>query len=171
MMNEHGKSDDFVVPVKLSNKAERSAAEMVEGRESAKGNLLERNTRRTQSRIDVSHALEWIRRAAQAPMRQSLRTQTIPEAGARCVSSARRDLCGGRPARAVPTATRAKSAPAAVGASARPVAAPHLQAFDEENRGARPIRPLLSALQKAMGGGGAENVSERSRVLRTDSTR
>jgi hypothetical protein len=28
-----------------------------------------------------------------------------PEAGARCGSSARRDLCGGWPARAIPTAT------------------------------------------------------------------
>src|SRR5205085_6356973 len=32
--------------------------------------------------------------------------QLEPEAGARCGSSARRDPCGGPPARAVPTATR-----------------------------------------------------------------
>lgn len=31
----------------------------------------------------------------------------VPEAGARCGNSARRDLCGGPPARAVPTATGA----------------------------------------------------------------
>ncbi len=29
----------------------------------------------------------------------------VPEAGARCGNTARRDLCGGPPARAVPTAT------------------------------------------------------------------
>ena len=37
-MNEHGKSDSSVVPAKPPNKAGRPAAEVVEGRELAKGN-------------------------------------------------------------------------------------------------------------------------------------
>src|ERR1700716_1748513 len=37
---------------------------------------------------------------------QTCALQPEPEAGARCGSSARRDACGGPPARAVPTATR-----------------------------------------------------------------
>ena len=38
MMNEHGKSDNLVVPTKPPNNAEGTAAEAVEGRGLAKGN-------------------------------------------------------------------------------------------------------------------------------------
>jgi group II intron reverse transcriptase/maturase len=62
MMNGYGKSDSSIVPGKPPNKA--GAAEVVEGRELAKGNRLERNTSRTQSRTGVPKALERIREAA-----------------------------------------------------------------------------------------------------------
>ena len=78
MMNEHGKSDRPVVPVKSSNKAgapsDRSsslgwkagqpAAEGMEGRGLTKGNPLEQNAFRTQSRSNAPSALERIRQAA-----------------------------------------------------------------------------------------------------------
>ena len=49
-MHEHGKSDGPVVPAKPPNKAGRPAAEVVEGRGSAKGNTDELDTPRTQCR-------------------------------------------------------------------------------------------------------------------------
>jgi len=64
MMNERGKSDRPVVPVKSSNKAEQPAAEGMEGRGLTKGNLLEQNASRTQSRSNAPSALERIRQAA-----------------------------------------------------------------------------------------------------------
>jgi RNA-directed DNA polymerase len=64
MMNERGKSDRPVIPVKSSNKAEQSAAEGMEGRGLTKGNPLEQNATRTQSRSNVPSALERIRQAA-----------------------------------------------------------------------------------------------------------
>jgi RNA-directed DNA polymerase len=62
MMNEHGKSDSLVVPEKLPNKAEE-AAEVMEGRGLAKGNLIQRNAHRTQSRGSVHSGLERVREA------------------------------------------------------------------------------------------------------------
>ena len=50
MMNERGKSDRPVVPVKSSNKAGQPAAEGMEGRGLAKGNPQQQNASRTQSR-------------------------------------------------------------------------------------------------------------------------
>ena len=44
MMHGDGKSDSSIVPEKPSNKATQVAAEVVEGREQAKGNLPECNT-------------------------------------------------------------------------------------------------------------------------------
>jgi group II intron reverse transcriptase/maturase len=64
MMNEHGKSDRFMVPEKSSNKAWQRAAEGMEGRDLAEGNLQQQNTYRTQSRGDVHSALERVRQAA-----------------------------------------------------------------------------------------------------------
>jgi len=60
MMNEHGKSDSPVVPGKLPNKADE-AAEAMEGRGLAKGNLIQRNAHRTQSRGSVHSGLERVR--------------------------------------------------------------------------------------------------------------
>ena len=64
VMNEHGKSDNSIVPEKSSNKARQRATERMEGRELAKGNLFEQNTHRTPSRASVPSALERVRQAA-----------------------------------------------------------------------------------------------------------
>ena len=63
-MNERGKSDRPVVPVKSANKAGRPAAEQMEGRGLTKGNPREQNTSRSQSRTSVQSALERVRQAA-----------------------------------------------------------------------------------------------------------
>ena len=63
MMHEREKSGSAIVAVKPTNKAERSAAELAEPRAEAKGNASQQSTRRTQSRVSVSHALERIRQA------------------------------------------------------------------------------------------------------------
>ena len=62
MMNEHGKSDSPVVPEKWPNKAEQ-AAEAMEERGLAKGNLIQRNAHRTQGRGSVHSGLERVREA------------------------------------------------------------------------------------------------------------
>ena len=64
MMNECGKSDRPVVPVKSSNNVGQPAAEGMEGRGLTKGNPLEQNASRTQSRSNAPSALERIRQAA-----------------------------------------------------------------------------------------------------------
>jgi RNA-directed DNA polymerase len=61
MTNGGGKSDSAIVAVKLTNKAEQSAAELVEPRAEAKGNAGQQSTLRTQSRDSVSQELERIR--------------------------------------------------------------------------------------------------------------
>src|SRR5580700_10420774 len=63
-MNEHGKSDSPIVPVKSPNKAGQPAAEETEGRGLAKGNPRQQNAPRTQGRQDAQSALERIRLAA-----------------------------------------------------------------------------------------------------------
>ena len=65
-MHVDGKSDGFVVPAKQPNNAEGMAAEVVEGRDSIKGNTGKQNASRTQSRIDAPSALERVRKAAMA---------------------------------------------------------------------------------------------------------
>jgi hypothetical protein len=69
-MDERGKSDRPVVPGKLPNKAEGTAAEAVEGRGLAKGNPPESNALRTQSRGGAPNALERVRRAARRDRKQ-----------------------------------------------------------------------------------------------------
>lgn len=64
MTDGPGKSDSPVVPRKPPNEAGPPVEEAVEGRELAKGNLLERNASRTQGRSDASSALERVRQAA-----------------------------------------------------------------------------------------------------------
>ena len=61
MMHGHEKSDHAVVAVKPTNKAERSAAELVEQRAGTKGNADQQSTHRTQSQASVSQELERIR--------------------------------------------------------------------------------------------------------------
>jgi RNA-directed DNA polymerase len=63
-MNEHGKSDGPVVPMKSPNKAGQPAAEEMEGRGPAKGNPLEQNASRTLCRQGAPSALERVRLAA-----------------------------------------------------------------------------------------------------------
>jgi hypothetical protein len=64
MMHGPEKSDPAIVAMKPTNKAEQSAAESVERRAGTKGNAGQQSTRRTQSRISVSQALERIRQVA-----------------------------------------------------------------------------------------------------------
>src|SRR5262249_16696738 len=61
MMHGPEKSDLAIVAGKPANKAEQSAAESVERRAGAKGNAGQQSTFRTQSRANVSQALERIR--------------------------------------------------------------------------------------------------------------
>ena len=63
-MNEHGKSDGPVVPLKSPNNAGQPAAEEMEGRGPAKGNLPQQNAPRTQGRGGAPSALERVRLAA-----------------------------------------------------------------------------------------------------------
>src|SRR4051812_35452574 len=67
MMHGHEKSDLAIVAGKPTNKAERSAAELVEQRAGTKGNAGQPSTRRTQRRISVtqgvgSHTATYCRR-------------------------------------------------------------------------------------------------------------
>jgi RNA-directed DNA polymerase len=64
MMHGNGKSDPEIVAVKPANKAERSAAELVEQRAGTEGNADQQSTRRAQDRESVSQALGRIRQAA-----------------------------------------------------------------------------------------------------------
>ena len=60
MMHGPEKSDPAIVAVKPTNKAERSAAELVEPR-AGKGNAYQQSMHWTQSQVRVSQALERIR--------------------------------------------------------------------------------------------------------------
>jgi RNA-directed DNA polymerase len=64
MMHGQGKSDRPVVPTKPPNKAGTSAAEVVEGRGLAKGNMGQQNAPRTQCRSSAPSALDRVRQAA-----------------------------------------------------------------------------------------------------------
>jgi group II intron reverse transcriptase/maturase len=64
MMNGQGKSDRPEVPMKSLNKAEQSAAEGMEGRGLAEGNLRQQNAPRTPSRKSAPIELERVRQAA-----------------------------------------------------------------------------------------------------------
>jgi hypothetical protein len=63
-MDGREKSDRSVVPRKRSNKAARAAAEAVEGRGRGKGNVVQQNAQRTQSRASAPQALDRVREAA-----------------------------------------------------------------------------------------------------------
>ena len=64
MMHEREKSDPAIVAMKPANNAERSAAEPVEPRAGAEGNVGQHSTDRAQNRATVSQALERIRQVA-----------------------------------------------------------------------------------------------------------
>ena len=99
-MHVDEKSDEAVLPRKRPNKGRQLLAEVVEGRASPKGNSRQAAVVRTLSRASTSIRLAAVRRIARGltPYGADVR----PEGGARCVSSARRDLCGGRSAMGVP---------------------------------------------------------------------
>ena len=98
------KSDEAIVLTKRLNKGRQLPAEVVEGRASPKGNSRQAAVVRTLSRVATSIRLAAVRRTADGfnPLAADVR----PEGGARCVSSARRDLCGGRSAMSVPCTLR-----------------------------------------------------------------
>ncbi len=60
-MYDHEKSDPAIVAVKPTNKAGQPAAELVEPRAGAEGNVRQQSTGRAQYRVTVSQALEHIR--------------------------------------------------------------------------------------------------------------
>src|ERR1700758_3851380 len=64
MMNGQGKSDRPEVPEKSPNNDGQPAAEGMEGRGLAQGNLPQQNASRTPSRKDAPSALERVRQAA-----------------------------------------------------------------------------------------------------------
>jgi hypothetical protein len=106
MMYDHEKSDPAIVAVKPTNKAGQPAAELVEPRAGAEGNVRQQSTGRAQYRVTVSQALEHIRN------RENITTRRyIPEVGAVCPNWARTDLCGGREVTRVPTAKVARTSP------------------------------------------------------------
>jgi RNA-directed DNA polymerase len=74
MMHERGKSDSAVRAVKPANKAERSAAELVEQRAGTKGKADQQSTRRAQERESVSQALGRIRQAAKQRKKEKFTT-------------------------------------------------------------------------------------------------
>jgi|ERR1019366_6381672 hypothetical protein len=96
------KSDLLIVAMKRANKAVSAVAEPVERRGGAKENAELQSTVRTQSRVAVSQAQVRIREAV---FTRGAVSSSPSKVGARCVSSARRDLCGGRREISVPTAT------------------------------------------------------------------
>jgi RNA-directed DNA polymerase len=70
MTYEREKSDRDVVPAKSPNNVARATAEGMEGRSLAKGNSLERNAPRTQSRTSAPSALERVREVATKDRKQ-----------------------------------------------------------------------------------------------------
>jgi RNA-directed DNA polymerase len=64
-MDEHGKSDDLVVPAKLPNKPASAGAEAVEGRRSAEGNTVGETRPGRSAGVSVSSDLDRVRQAAQ----------------------------------------------------------------------------------------------------------
>jgi hypothetical protein len=101
------KSDLLIVAMKRANKAVSAVAEPVERRGGAKENAELQSTVRTQSRVAVSQAQVRIREAV---FTRGAVSSSPSKVGARCVSSARRDLCGGRREIFVPTATARSAA-------------------------------------------------------------
>src|SRR5258705_2306765 len=96
MMHGHEKSDSVIVAAKPANKAERSAAELVEPRAETKGNAGRQSTYRTQSRTGVSQALERIRQIMAVNTRGGSRMREsctyASERGARGNSRPYRDI-------------------------------------------------------------------------------
>src|SRR6202166_5018714 len=69
MMHGRGKSDEAIVALKPANKAERSAAEQVERRAEAKGNVCQRSRAGLSTGLGVLSSLARIRTIASAMAR------------------------------------------------------------------------------------------------------
>jgi RNA-directed DNA polymerase len=67
-------SDTFIVPAKWPNKAAQAGAEVMEGRDVAKGNAVQASTPRAQHRTGVSIGLEGVREAARRNPSQKFTT-------------------------------------------------------------------------------------------------
>src|ERR1700724_4818319 len=106
MMHGHEKSDSVIVAAKPANKAERSAAELVEPRAETKGNAGWQSTLRTQSRACGSQALARMRQAFAVRTRGRSRMRE-----SRTYGSVRGALSNERPYR-VPPLARTRSADA-----------------------------------------------------------
>ena len=91
MMHEPEKSDSVVVAVKPANKAERSAAELVEPRTETKGNADQQRTRRAQDRESVSQALERVRTRRKAREEGKVHLAPAPYQSRDAASSVLRD--------------------------------------------------------------------------------
>ncbi len=98
-MNDDGKSDKLIVPAKGSNKS--GSGIPCGGEPGGKGFGQGKHGSAKQPLDTVPITSE----PYAGPGTQSLRNASLPKAGARCGNSARRDLCGGRGATRVPTAT------------------------------------------------------------------
>ena len=88
MMHGPEKSDPVIVAGKPTNKAERSAAELVEPRTGTKGNADRQSTHWTQSQARVSQALERIRQAVAVT-----HPRWEPHAGKPHVGTVRNSVC------------------------------------------------------------------------------
>ena len=78
-MNGQRKSDSSVVPMKPPNNARAPAAEVVEGRELAKGNVSQQNAPRTQSRTRAPNALASIKELLNDAVHDPLSTNLASE--------------------------------------------------------------------------------------------
>ena len=94
MMHGHEKSDPAIVAVKPANKAEQSAAELVERRAGTEGNAPTKHA--PDSEPGKRDTGRWLVYGKLLP--------SIPEVGAVCGKAARTDLGGGREVTRVPTA-------------------------------------------------------------------
>ena len=150
-MHEHGKSDSPVVPAMPPNKA--AAAEAVEERGLAEGNTDGTTHPGRSAGHDAPSGLDRVREVA----RLTCALAFVPEAGAQCVSSARWDLRGGPPARAVPTAITARVRSVAV---SRPGewAADRRDASRRRGRGGAVV--VLRARESRVHGEGRQRVSQ-----------
>src|SRR5262249_52163246 len=114
MMNERGKSDPAVVATKLANKAKRSVAEPVEPRAGTKGNANQQHTAGRRAgkpchrcwHAYVKPQGKGRRNGSHPPaLARTAICRHSPEVGAVRGKAVRTDLCGGRGAISVPTAT------------------------------------------------------------------
>ena len=92
-MYDHEKSDPAIVAVKPTNKAGQPAAELVEPRAGAEGNVSQQSTGRAQYRETVSQALKRIRHVARI-LRSAVYTPEVGEAMGRAAEVAGRILKG-----------------------------------------------------------------------------